>query len=362
VAGLIIGLLTFVMGKYWPVGADYFYTFRPAAEAWLTSQADIYAPGQFGYFGAPWGIFLILPTLLLPIQFGQALLSVFSLIGLLLAVYLFNSGQDTERVKPLIVALAIANLHTFDMLIRGNIDAVPVVGLTLSLLGLRHQKALLLGIGLLLLSIKPVNVLLPIAVILWHIRHWPRRALLVSLAPLAVTFLISLPLFGPDWPLRYLAFLQASPPMTYLQTSLWRGMEFLGFRREAAAMLALPVLIAFFVTLSRVKKAAAAWKLSLATATNLFITPYALGSHYTLLAPIFTKLSSMNKRLMWIWLLTLTPLLRLVGGGKAFERSWIDVTYPLSVMIACFWIMWKKGAGVQGDITENNIDVSELYA
>jgi hypothetical protein len=338
---LILPLVTAVVllfATYWPVGVDYFYSFRPAAERWISGQINLYGDNGCGYYAAPWGILLILPTLLLPTAYGQALLNTLTLMALLFTIYAFASGQAQRRSRLVILLLALANLHTFDLLIRGNLDAIPAAGLGVSLLGINAMNPGLLGIGLWLLSIKPVNVLLPILVIVWLTRHWPRRHIAIYLLPVVVTFLLSLPLFGPDWPLRYLQFVNSSPPLTYLQTSLWRGLAFFGLEQWWALAIAAPILIAFAIITVRVAENSTVWPLALATSTNLFITPYALGSHYVLLAPVFVLLVGQRKWLVTLWLFTLTPLLRLARG---FEVSWIDIGFPLAVMIASMWICWK---------------------
>lgn len=333
----IVITLFLLMGKLWPVGPDYFYTFRPVAEAWFSGQTSLYDDNNFSYFGAPWGIFLIAPTLLFPIPYGQALLTIFSLVGLVFSIYVFRPKQGSNNVRLIAAVLAIGNLHTFDLVIRGNIDAALVTGLGVSYLGVRSRKPLLVGIGLWLLSVKPINVLLPMAVIMWLTRRWSRRDILAYFAPLAVTFLISLPLFGPDWPFRYLQYVNTNPPWTYLQTSLWRGLEYVGLERGWAIIPVLIMLLGFIVTLKRAPSKEGEWPLALSISTNLTITPYALGSHYILLAPVFTILAGRHKWFLALWLLTLTPLSRLVGG---FELSWIDILYPVAMMISCLWIFW----------------------
>ena len=332
----VVITLFLIMGKLWPVGPDYFYTFRPVAKAWFSGHTSLYDDNNFGYFGAPWGIFLIAPTLLFPISYGQALLTLFSLVGLIFSVYVFGVKKGSNNVRMIAAVLAIGNLHTFDLLIRGNIDAVLVTGLGISYLGVRSRKPLLVGIGLWLMSVKPINVLLPMAVIVWLTRRWSRREILVYFAPLAVTILISLLLFGPDWPFRYLQFLSTSPPHTALQTSLWRGLEYVGLERGWTIILALIILLVFIVTLRKAPTKEGEWPLALSISTNLAITPYALGSHYVLLAPVFTILAGRSKWFLALWLITLTPLSRQVGG---FELSWIDILYPVAMMISCLRVL-----------------------
>lgn len=350
-----VGILFLLLAKYWPVGPDYFYTLRPVTTAWFSGDTELYDDNHFGYFGSPWGIFLIAPTLLLSIPYGQALLTCVSLIALVFSAHSFSFLHSNRRAYFVATVLAVGNLHTFDLLIRGNIDAFLVMGLTSALLGIKSRQPLLVGVGLWLLSVKPLNVLLPIASVLWLTWHWSRSEKLTLFFPVGMTFLVSLPLFGFTWPIRYLEFVVSNPPLTYLQTSLWRGFEYLGLGRELALIMAVPVIIAVVFTLMRTRPAQQEWPLVLAVSANLAITPYALGSHYVLMAPVFAFLSVKRKSLLALWFLTLTPLSRLIGG---FELSWIDVMYPIGILVACFWLLGRVQAARQQDEAVHQISAS----
>lgn len=132
-------------------------------------------------------------------------------------------------------------------------------------------------------------------VILWLTFQWGWRKFLACITPLAATVLISFPLFGFDWPIRYLEFVAVNPALTYLQTSPWRGLVAIGLEKSAAIYIALPILILFVLTFHRFKSLEPEWKLGLSSATNLTISPYTLGSHYTILAPVFALLAKKSK-------------------------------------------------------------------
>ncbi len=325
-----------VMGRFWPVGPDYFYTFRPLTAAFFAGETRLFDAGSPGYFNAPWAIFLIAPTLLLPLSYGQALISLVSMAGLLLAIHVFlrSAGQPRSWVVIAAIVLAAANLHTFDLVIRGNVDGFLLLGLGLGWLGVVRRRPWLLGLGLWLLSIKPVNVFLPALVCLWATRRWRWPEKVVYLAPLGLTVLVSLPIFGFDWPVRYLRFVSDNQPLVYLQTSLWRAFAFFNLPANLAGWAALPILAAFglvFIRYAGTERRE--WLLALAIATNLVISPYTLGSHYVLLAPVFVLAAARRPVLLGLWLLTLTPLVRAVWG---FEWAWIDIFYPTALMLAMF--------------------------
>lgn len=333
---VVLVSLFLMVGASGLMGPDYFFTFRPVAEAYLRGQTRLFDAKSLGYFAAPWGLLLLAPTLVLSPTYGQALLTVTSAAGLVFSVYaILSPTGDTRPPMPMVI-LGMLNLHTFDLLIRGNLDAFLAVGLGLGWMGLVRQRPYLFGAGLWLLSIKPPNVLLPILVMLCAARKWPRNDQVKAGAPVVLTFLLSLALFGVDWPIRYVKALAVNPPFTYLQTSVWRVFEYFGMDGHLAVWPAALLLGAFLSTLLLARPPFDVRTLALAIGTNLTVSPYTLGSHYVLLAPVFVLLT---RRWPWMalsWLLTLTPLLRLRWG---FAISWIDLLYPTTLMIATFLLV-----------------------
>ncbi len=336
-------LVFLVMGTFWPLGPDYWFTFRPVTEAFFRGETRLFDTDKWGYFNAPWGIFLIAPTLLFSPSYGQAIVTLSSMLGLLLSIWAVNTLEGQDRSPVLATVLAMANLHTFDLLIRGNIDGFLLLGLGLGWIGVERRRPLLLGLGLWLLSIKPLNVILIVIVMLWATKDWSRREKLVLVSPLGLTLLFSFPVFGFNWPVRYVQFTTDHRPLVYLQTSLWRAVIFFGLEKQLAFWIALLFVAAFAITMIFTNIEQKNRPLSLGIATNLTISPYAIGSHYVLLAPVFVLLSAQCKWLLGLWFLTLTPLLRLVGG---FEVAWIDMVYPSSMMVGMFLLMWRKAMRV----------------
>lgn len=238
----------------------------------------------------------------------------------------------------MIFTLALANLHTFDLLLRGNIDGMVALGVGLGWLGVVRKRPWLLGCGLWLLAVKPINILLALAVLIRAVWHWSPRDKLVSVSPLAVTVALSFPVFGFDWPLRYVKAISENPPGIYLQTSLWRILDLFGFEQKLAWWLFLTVVIIFCLGVSAVKNINPI-TLALALAVNMVFSPYTLGSHYILLAPAFVALAQESNWFIAIWFLTLTPLVRLMGG---FEVAWLDILYPVALMFGAGWIILRR--------------------
>ncbi len=323
--------LVFVLARLMPLGPDYYYTQRPIAERFLRGQTRLYDGYSYGLYNAPWSIILIIPLTFLSVPLGQAVLTVMSLLGIILAVH---AVREKERLPVVFVVLAIINLHTFDLVIRGNLDAFMLAGVGLSWVAFQRQNPWLLSLGFWLMSIKPVNSALAGLLFLFAMRRWPFKDWLKASSLLLISFGISLFVNGPDWPLRYVNSYKADPPYTSLVVTVWR----------AAGALHLPTaLIAALCGIALAMLGYAVWKvgltqltLSLALATNLIVTPYALGYHYILLIPAFLYVARRNRAwALLAYTATWTPLLRLRFG---FSITWIDLAYPLILLAALWWV------------------------
>jgi hypothetical protein len=329
--------LVVVTALFWPVGPDYYYTHRPVAERFLRGETRLFDGNSVGFYNAPWSLLLIIPLTWLPLAWGQAALTVASLLGIALALH---AAREEIPVPMLFALLAVANLHTFDLLIRGNVDAFTAAGVGMGWMALRRRNPWLLSLGFWLMSIKSVNLILAGALFLFAMRRWHRMEWAKASSLLAVSFLASLFIFGFDWPVRYASNYRAGPPYAFLLVTVWR----------AATVLHVPMMLVILTC----GVAAAAWTyavwrlglapltLGLALATNLAVTPYALGSHYILLIPAFLYVARRSRLLALLaYAATWTPLLRLRFG---FGITWVDLGYPLLLLASLWLIGWRAVA------------------
>jgi hypothetical protein len=168
--------------------------------------------------------------------------------------------------------------------------------------------------------------------------HWPRSDKLKALAPLAVTFLISFPVFGFDWPSRYIKAFQEKPPMINPQITLWRLPEPLGFQQDLALWLFVLIVIAFGTALIKTRSVDRR-TLALALSMNLVFSPYVLGSHYVLLIPVFVILAQEIKWMLAIWFLNFIPLVLLILRAGIY---WPNILYPMSMMFGSGYLVFKN--------------------
>ncbi len=332
----MLGLVALVhlTTQVWPLGPDYTWSYRPVTQHALHG-GDPYEATRFEFYNAPWTLLLLVPYALLPIYEGQAALTLTSVLILVTGTRLL---REEQRLPLLGLVLALANLHTFDLLIRGQIDAFPLLGVMLGWWAIRRERPLWLGLALLLMSIKPVNLSLVGALYLAAIRDWPRRDWLRVLGLPLVAVLVSGVIFGFDWPLRYLEHLRALPPNDYLSITVWDGAGKLGFPLWPCVVLAALAVGAWGVVVWRV--GLDCWTLSIALATCLTFTTYANGNHYVLLVPVVIWVAMADWRLALLaYLATWTPLVRLWGG---FAWSDLDIVYPVMLLVATWGYGWQE--------------------
>jgi hypothetical protein len=316
---------------YWPPGVDYYTIYQPMADRLVAGTTQLYIVGT-RYYDAPWLLAILVPLTRLPPNIGQAVLDTLSVLMALGAVHLLRTEQ---RIPTIGVVLGLANLHTFSLIFRGQVDAFVLLGVVLGWFAIRRERPWLLAAALLLMAIKPQNVLLVALLYFFAIRHWSVRAKLRSVSLVALSILAADVTIGPDWPWRYIAYVRESPPgLLVYATTLWRGASYLDLPQWPVALMAAAAGIALIWWVKRDGFSTAA--LSLALATNFAFSAYVLGYHDIILLPALLYVARYNWRLACVaYLFTFTPLLRIEYG---FGISWVDAGYPLALLFACWYV------------------------
>lgn len=323
-----------VMVAAWPLGPDYYYTYQSVSRKWLRGETELYDAQSRGFYNAPWTLILTVPLSFLPLQLGNGLLNTVSLLSMVAALHFLRESASAPIYA---LVLPLANPHTFDLLIRGQIDALVLLGVALGWFAIRNKRPLMVSMALWLMSTKPQNVLLIIALFLWAIRRWPTQDWIKVLSLPVLSFVASSLVIGFDWPVRYWSSLRVHPPYTYVRTTIWRGASQSGIPRWPLILCSLAA-IAVLGVLAR-REGLSRRTLSIALATNLLFTPYALGYHYVLLIPAVFHLAVDDWRAALLaYLATWTPLLRLRWG---FDIAWVDATYPM-ILLAAHWFPFLR--------------------
>jgi len=336
----------------WPgVGPDYFFHYRAAPADFFAGQTALYDGNTVRYRLLPWSVFLLGPTLLLPVTYGQAVVSVLSLIGITwLTLTVVN--EPCEASLPLWgLLLSVVTLHTVDLLVRGNYEGFLALGIALAWFAYKRDNPLLVGVGIAIFVTKPINmVLVGVFFAVASLRKGWRFAALAA-APTLVCLLVSFVLFGPDWMARYVGYATGAdqfyndvPDLNdalYLQTSLWRFFQDVGlspvwgYTASGVGLAATAV----FIVMAKSTRAS----LALVLAASLFFSFYILGNHYVLLAPVLALLITYDRRFALLWLLTLTPLLRLSWG---FNYVWLDNGYALALLLGMVYSVFRQRDGL----------------
>ena len=348
VAALLLAVWL-LLAQVWPVGPDYFFHYRRAAEDFFSGRTRLYDDGITTSFPLlPWAVFPLGVTLLFPLEYGQALLTVFTLISI--GWLTLEVGRISQRPIPLwIVIASVCTLHTFDLVLRGNFEGFLCFGVALAWWGYKRERPLIVGLGVALFVMKPINMVLPgVFFAVAALRKGWRYSLWVAV-PMVICLVSSQFIFGADWIGRYFATsfssdevygtLSMSNAALYLQPSLWRFFEEgLGLSAQIGVWVGLAGLAAttLFLLASR---GVTAEKLAFTLLAGLFFAVYLHGNHYVLVAPALAILLQRSRWYGWLWVLTLTPLLRAVWG---FHNVWVDHFYMLGLLIGMGWVMIEQ--------------------
>ncbi|MBI5930218.1 MAG: DUF2029 domain-containing protein [Chloroflexi bacterium] len=333
----LISVLTIAAGlltaNIWPQGVDFYYSFYPYVHEWVHGNLEMYKPGnEIIIYNTPWLVFMMTPLALLSFKLAQSFLYVTTIVAIFTSIDLL---KIYKRIPIHVLLMACVNLILVDLFLRGQIDAVILLGVVLGAWGIERKQPYILSLGFCFLSMKPLNVALVGLVYLVAIRHWPHRdQLKVISIPVGLVALACV-LIGPDWPIRYLAYPSKQKPIDDIATTLWKGLDLLGLPH--APFMVLGMVAAIAVIGLAFKLGATEWTISLALTSNFVFTNYAQAYHYIVLIPAFVFVAREN----WKWgvvayLLTWTPIARLYWG---YDASALDVLYPIVLLLGA----WRVG-------------------
>jgi hypothetical protein len=308
------------------IGVDWHNSFYPFTVTWWQGQA-VYAPPYYGVFNPPWLALLLTPMMWMGEKGGQAALALLTVAGTFGAWRLFSRGYS-GMVLPVSLAIALCNLHMFDLLYRGQLDVFVLIGIMFLYVALLRKNALWFAVGV-LLQMRPTGNVLLLLYAAWVAYRdgylWRALALVIGGG------VASLVVFGPDWPLRYyqtIRFDAPPQPGPWLVT-LWTTARYLGIPEIWANVAAALVVTTTGFVIWRYRPSLRV-VFALLPAASLLIVPYALSYHYLVMlvtAPIL--LMHWHRWLaVPIYLLTLTALLRLTYG---LEIAWVDISLPLFI-------------------------------
>jgi hypothetical protein len=276
-AGLCVGLgVGFFM---LPGGFDllHFYSTLPASRS----------GSAFNTYNPYWTYFFTWPLALVGWRWNYLLLLIATVGAGVLSAWLLGG-------RPLVLLLSLPMVW---VLWLGQIDALPLLGVALGWWCVKGNRWWLLGLALVLLSVRPQQGLGPALLYLWWAKDRWR-----PLALPALTLVLSFACWGLDWPLGWFRTLQDFRP-TWWNATLWPwGL--------------LAIIPAVGLPADRHTR------LRLVTCANLIASPYVAVYHYVVL---------MAQELpWWVFFLSYTTVLILPFARDAF--AWGGIL-PVSVLL-----------------------------
>jgi hypothetical protein len=335
----VLGVIFFAWHyQYFPVGADYHFSFRPAVVTWLDGSQQLYDPPYYRGYNPPWIYFTMVPMSWLGYKGFLSALALCTAAVMVAAWRTFARGTR-GYAGPLSLAFCFLNLHVFDLFFRGQVDGYLLLGVTLLYEGMRRQHPDLVGTGWMFAVTRPTGNLLLLLYSAWVVyrQGYLRRALVIPL----VAFLLSLVIFNPGWIQRYIIMLRDLPPeLVPWHTTLWHIARYFHASEFLATLVAALFTLITIWVMVRYRPGLHPTFAFLLSA-SLLVAPYALSYHYlvVIFVAIPLLLSRQVRLALPLYALTLTPLMRLVFG---IEISWIDMALPLTIWLLLIYQMSRQ--------------------
>ena len=317
---LAVGLLVGLFALLPPL--DYRF-FSAAARAWRSGASLLYDAQAPLFFYAPWSLAILVPLSLFPDRLGQAIFNLIALASLGWGVWALARPLGARAL-----ALALATPYTAAVLLLGQWDGLIVGATALAWHAITRRSPWLLGLALLLITTKPTNALLVVLVVLLAVRTWPWRLWARTLALPLLAFGASLGACGWDWPLRYVRFLSATPPLGY-NVSLWRP-EVAWPWAAIVTLGALGWLVAVIAL-----QGIGSTQLALTLTVNLLISPFLVPYHLVATAPALAVIARWNGRLGALaWASGSAAFLTFVQGWALFPVTLYLVLVAVAAAVA----------------------------
>jgi hypothetical protein len=314
----VIGTGLFALNsKVFPLGVDYHHAFHPVLKQWQQGR-PIYTLNH-EFYNPPWTLLIFEVLEWMGEKGGQAGLLLLTFAVLLQSWKLFSTAGYARAWS---LAIICCNLHLVDLWLRGQLDGLVLAGVLLTYIGLRHQRAYVLGAGWTLALIRPTSIYLVGLYSIWLAYRQGKlwKALIIPLS----TFLLSDNLNN----LRD----KGGPQPALWITTWWRIADYWNLNPIFPILIMLLLLAITLWGMQFQPNLETAF--AYLTVASLITTPYALSYHYSTLMAIFIPVLLRRNVYLGIplYLLTLTPVTRVIFG---VGTAWIDIGLPLFAWL-CF--------------------------
>ncbi|MAU08756.1 MAG: hypothetical protein CL607_02950 [Anaerolineaceae bacterium] len=323
-----------VLSQIRPPGSD-FQVYYATGSKWTSGQTQLYDAASRNFFNAPWTLLVIAPISQLPVDTAVSALATLSIACLGVSLWLLTDSRPTP-----IMVLQLATMPVIYLLLTGQIDTISLLGVAIAYWAHRRQKALWLGVGFVLMLVKPTNLVLAGTVLLLGMRKWSWINIAKAIGVPMLFVIASGFVVGFDWITRYIENYQAFEPIDNGTSTLWKWLDSFGVD---AKILLIPLAIVLILILWRhtLKYGLSDWGLATALATQFVFTPYAWVYHYVALLPVQVYLTRRHWTLgLLVYGVAWLPAGHLIANGQIFGTS--DVLIPLLMGVLC-WGLYFSG-------------------
>lgn len=323
-------IIVYLALSFIPLTFDY-DQYVTTTRSWLSSDTRLYDSQSSAFYYMPWSLLITIPLSAFPDRWGQGILSLISVLGIILSVRVWIG-----RIPWWGTFMVIANLFTFNLLFSGQWDGLIIGSIALGWWCIKEKHPLGLGFALVIMSTKPTNIWLVMGILLFYIiKKWPIRDIMSTLLIPLFALISSIWVSGLDWPGRYFQYINNHPPIpANFNQSTWKLSEIWAIN----LLIIISITVIFFVWLVHVYKnntdSVNGIGISLALVVNLLISNYVTTYHYVSTMPALGWLSKEK----WYFSVVIYCLMIVYFLGLAnIIKSPPYFFYPFSILIFCIF-------------------------
>lgn len=311
--------------------------------AWQSGRLEY----SLGLNNPPWTLWGIWPFALLPFRVSWALWTLLTVAVLIISV----PPRQRGRADVWLILALLLSFWTLRLLVEGNLAALVVGGVLLTLNGARRNSIWQVSVGLVLLTAKVQEVWLFFPALAWSLwKAWPIRRLLLAIGGVLALILPSLMVSGSDWLTSSFGF-NSSFVMHAARTvgnAGWLGVARGADLPPAFIGFVWLVILAGTFWLGRVcGPALTREKAAFLIVASLLLSPYSSGASLPVLLAL--GLIPLWRNHFWlglvIWLWGNSPYLSLVTGPLAegvLWPDWVQLILIVLIWAALGWSIWRS--------------------
>ena len=302
---------------------------------WQSLSHNLEYKAEYGLYNPPWTALVLLPLGWLPMAASWGIVIYVTLLVLVISV----PHTSEKWLYWLSILLLVISYPTIRNIVDGNLEAETIIGVLLILYAYRHQRAVLLAVGILLATAKPQVTLLFMPVLgLYMLRTMTPRLWLKTGGIIGLVVMLSLIWRGGAW-LDTLQYTYQSG--TVIDASLMARLNDLGwFPPVVNWILWLAIIILTLYTVWFGHRTITREKAGLLIAASLLIAPYS-SNVLTLVAigtiPFFQKYRRFGLAIM-IALILQTLFNR---SDFYYSLAYYTGTFLLIMWAALLWHVWQ---------------------